>query len=172
MKTAVRNLYETSVNDAWLAYDRAVGQVYQQYHDAFALGKVEREDGSAQVRNAGLVRCWEILMNSLDSLWMSYYKTGDGGSRLQSIFIRAWRSPGGFIPLTDDGRTLKAKIKSRSPHKMYSMVDETIKPLGLYCGKFHNGYRVLAGDDDMPALADLFTPIPESETVASHGLNS
>jgi hypothetical protein len=171
MKTAVRNLYETSVNDAWLAYDRAVGQVYQQYHDAFALGKVEREDGSAQVRNAGLVKCWEILMNSLDSLWLSYQKTGDGGSRMQSIFIRAWRSPGGFIPLTDDGRTLKAGIKTKSPHFMYGKVHELISPLGLYCGKFHNGYRVLAGADDMPALNNLFTLIPESETVASHDLN-
>jgi hypothetical protein len=171
MKTPMRNFYESAVDSAWLSYDDAVGKVYQQYHDAFALGHVEREDGSMRVRNAELVKCWEKLMNNLDRLWLNYQQTGDGGSRLQSILIRSWKSPGGFIPMSDDGRTLKAKIKSNSPHHMYTAVDEIFKSTGLFCHKFHNGYRILAGDEDEPILDDLMTSIPQSETITTHGLN-
>ena len=160
-KTAVRVLYESAVDAAWLAYNDAIGQVYQQYNDAFALGKVEREDGSQQVRNSGLVKCWEKLFNTLDMLWVNYSHTGDGGSRLESILIRAWKSPGGYIPLTDDGRTTRMAIKASKPHAVYVGIDNLFTPTGLYCHKFHNGYRVLAATEDVATIAALLTPIPQ-----------
>ena len=41
MKTAIRDLYEQSVFNAWKSYDDEVRQIYASYTDAFELGRVE-----------------------------------------------------------------------------------------------------------------------------------
>jgi len=59
MKTAVRDLYEQSVFNAWKSYDDEVRQIYASYSDAFELGKVEKDDKTFNWKNTSLVKAWE-----------------------------------------------------------------------------------------------------------------
>jgi len=160
MKTAIRELYEEAVYKAWKAYDDEIVQISRAYQEAFELGRVERDDKTFAWKNTAMAKAWQKLDENLKSLWSRYLATKDGGLELKAIIIHGVKvSPCVYIPQTDSGSYMIAKINTRNLHACYIEVEKVIKPSGLYCFKMHNGYLVLVADDD-PLLSKLFTLPP------------
>jgi len=160
MKTAIRDLYEQSVFNAWKSYDDEVRQIYASYSDAFELGKVEKDDKTFQWKNTSLVKAWEKRDKVLKDLWARYQPAGDGGLELKAVIIRAVRvQPCVYIPQTDIGAYLVKKITARNAHACYEEIEALIKSTGLYCLKIHDGFLVLITDND-PLQSILFTLSP------------
>lgn len=160
MKTAIRELYEQSVFNAWKSYDDEVRQIYASYTDAFELGKVEKDDKTFHWKNTSLVKAWEKRDKVLKELWSRYQSTKDGGLELKPVIIRAVRAqPCVYIPQTDNGAYLVKKIISRNPHACYDEIEAYIKPTGLYTLKVHDGFLVLIADND-DLQSELFTLSP------------
>jgi len=160
MKTAIRDLYEQSVFNAWKSYDDEVRQIYASYTDAFELGRVEKDDKTFQWKNVSLVKAWEKRDKVLKDLWTRYQATNDHGLELKAIIVRAVRvQPCVYIPQTDSGSYLVKKINCRSPHACYEEIENYFKPACLYTLKIHDGFLVLIADDDVQQ-STLFTLSP------------
>ncbi len=160
MKTPVRELYEDAVYKVWKSYNDEVIQIYQQYSDAYELGRVEKDDATFQHKNICLVKAWEKRDQNLRELWTRYAATGDNGPELKATIIRAVRvAPCVYIPQTEFGSYMTSNIKTRNPHACYIEIERVLQSSGLRCFKIHDGFLVLASDDEIIKSA-LFTVSP------------
>jgi hypothetical protein len=159
-KSAIRELYEQSVCNAWVNYDDEVKRVMQSYQDAFTLGRIEQNDKTFQWRNTQFVKAGDTRDEALRTLWIKYQSTNDGGQELKAIILHVLKAaPGTWIPQTDDGRFMVKPIKTRNSHFGYMELEDIIKPTGLFYRKMHHGFLVLISDDD-PLQRQLFTLAP------------
>jgi hypothetical protein len=159
-KTAVREMYESSVQSAWIAFDELEGQIYLNYTDASLSNKLEPNDKTYRDKNMALVKNADALYHRLEDLWEQYQKTSDGGYKMKSIFIRTIKlAPVNYVPLLEDGRFLTSKIHSRSIVQCYQDIAKFFEGSGLFYRKFHRGARVLIAEGD-PLGTELFTTSP------------
>jgi len=160
MKTPIREFYEEAVFKAWQAYNTEIIQVTRNFNDAIELGRAERNDKTLKRRNTAEIQAHEKLEANLKSLYEKYLATGEKGRELIAVFVYAIRTgPCVYIPQTDSGAYMKAKISERNPHSCYVRVENVIKPTGLYSFKAHHGYLVLVTEGD-PIESQLFTLSP------------
>jgi len=160
MKTAIREMYESAVKNAWIKWDECEIQIYQNYSEAVKLGQLQRDDKTSRDKNLALVQNWDSLAKQLNELWDSYQSTGDGQARLKSLAIYTCKLAScNYVPQLEDGRFFVSKIRARSIVNCYLEVQKQFQQEpDLYYRKYHRGARILIPDGDSRE-SQLFTVV-------------
>ena len=149
VKSAVREMYISSVRSAWLAFDEVEIHIYQNYTEAFKLGQVS-DDKTARDKNLALVFNWDNLAKRLDELFDSYHKAEPDGARLKCVQIFTLRlGTADYIPRLTDGRMFVADIHARSIVGVYQELAKYFERYpDVFYRKFHRGARILVAEGD------------------------
>jgi hypothetical protein len=158
MKTAIREMYESAVKNAWIKWDECEIQIYQNYSEAVKLGQLQPDDKTSRDKNLALVQNWDSLAKQLNDLWDSYHNSNDGQPRLKSLAVYTCKLAScNYVPQLEDGRFFISKIRARSIAACYLEVQKYFEQYpDLYYRKYHRGARILIPEGDLRE-SELFT---------------
>ena len=158
VKSAVREMYISSVRSAWASFDEVEIQIYVNYSEALKLGRLDPDDKTCRDKNLALVQNWDNLAKRLGELWDSYRETGDGGPRIKCLCLYTLKIAScDYVPRLEDGRLLNNSVHSRSIVKVYEDLAKYFEQYpGVYYRKFHRGARILI-DEGSSLEYELFS---------------